>query len=281
MTWNQKLHFVKDGTGDPILFVHGFGANLHTWDHLRTALAKRHEVFALDLKGFGDSPKPKDHRYSMADQARLVAAFIDRHKLFKLTLVGHSMGGGVALMTAIELMRAANRSICRLVLIDSPAYRQAFPSFIRVLRTPVVGQLVAWMLPPRVQVKRVLREVFFKPERITASLVQTYAASLRSRGGRSALIQTAKEIVPREIDTLIGDYANLHQPVLLIHGQHDTVVPLATSEQLARDLAHATLEVIQDCGHAPQEERPHKTLEAIESFLETDSSPIIRKQAWK
>ncbi len=269
MSMTPKLHVVKEGHGKPMLLVHGFGANRHTWDLVRPALAESHEVWAVDLKGFGDSPKPADRRYTIADQARLITALIQHHRLNHLTLVGHSMGGGVSLMAATQLLNAPANPIDRLILIDSPAYPQAFPWFIKIMRTPLINRLMAWGVPPRAQVKRVLREVFFDPNKITHQLIEAYAAPLRYPGARAALLQTAQEILPKDIDQRVRQYPQIRVPTLLIHGQHDTVIPLWVSQRLERDLPRATLKVIPDCGHAPQEEQPQQTLAAIEDFLRT------------
>jgi 3-oxoadipate enol-lactonase len=91
------------GRGQPILLVHGFGANRFTWSKIVKPLASHYKVITLDLKGFGCSQKPEDRRYSLRDQSAAVLRVIDRLALAGITLVGHSMGGGVALLVAMAL----------------------------------------------------------------------------------------------------------------------------------------------------------------------------------
>ena len=86
----------------PLLLIHGFGASTYTWRHIAPELARTHRVIAVDLKGFGQSDKPFDSRYSVFDQAELLAELIEEKDLHNLTLVGHSFGGGIALMLALE-----------------------------------------------------------------------------------------------------------------------------------------------------------------------------------
>src|SRR4051812_7783862 len=79
-----RLHYEEHGTGSPILLLHGFGANTYTWRYIAPALARNHTVIAVDLKGFGQSDKPFDERYSALDQAELLTELIldrDLHHL--------------------------------------------------------------------------------------------------------------------------------------------------------------------------------------------------------
>ena len=87
-------------------------------------LATNHRVIAVDLKGFGQSDKPMDERYSVFDQAELLAQLIEDRNLRDLTLVGHSFGGGVALLLALEADQRLKGRISRLVLLNTLAYRR-------------------------------------------------------------------------------------------------------------------------------------------------------------
>src|SRR5690606_30017150 len=120
-----------------------------------------------DLKGFGDSPQPLDDAYTLRDQVALVAAFIRERDLRELTLIGHSYGGGVSLLTALELQADGEDRLSRLVLIDNVAYRQEFPFFIRALRMPLFGPLGARLLPAKLQARKVLELCYRDPRRIT------------------------------------------------------------------------------------------------------------------
>src|SRR3970040_1651540 len=92
-----KLFYQEEGKGPPLLLIHGFGASTYTWRYVAPELAQTHRVIAVDLKGFGQSDKPFDERYSVFDQAELLKQLIIDNKLRDLALVGHSYGGGVVL----------------------------------------------------------------------------------------------------------------------------------------------------------------------------------------
>jgi pimeloyl-ACP methyl ester carboxylesterase len=261
-----KLAIHESGSGKPIVLLHGLGASSYTWHRIAPDLAKTNRVIAIDLKGFGQSDKPLDDRYSIFDQAKLVDEFITRRKLRGVTLVGHSYGGGVALAVALSQMDAGKDQIEKLVLIDSVAYRQPLPFFFQVLRTPIIGELGMSLVPPEVQMARALAIAYYKGEKVTADTVHHYASALHSEGGRHALFHTINSLDPDAAEAISRRYPSLKLPALLLWCDHDKIVPLRFGKRLASDLPNARIDVIEDCGHIPHEEQPAETLRAIQSF---------------
>ena len=101
---NISIKYRELNQGHPytMVFIHGFGAASHYWRELEEHFAGTYNTVALDLKGFGYSAKPKDGKYRVSDQADLVKAFIEAKNLSNIILVGHSMGGAVALLTSFQ-----------------------------------------------------------------------------------------------------------------------------------------------------------------------------------
>ena len=143
------LHSQTLGHGTPVILIHGFAANSYSWRNLTPALSEHHDLHVIDLKGFGKSPKPDDGAYSVYDQARLLIDYIQQRHLKHVCLVGHSFGGGVALVTTLYMQKSNPNVIRRLVLIDSIAYKQDAPLFISLMATPVLGDLLVHILPIR------------------------------------------------------------------------------------------------------------------------------------
>jgi pimeloyl-ACP methyl ester carboxylesterase len=262
-----QLHVEETGTGPPVVALHGFGASTYTWRRVLGDLAASHRVYAVDLKGSGRSPKPRDGCYSMRDQAALVLDLIAERGLTGLTLVGHSFGGGVALVTALDLVRMRPGTLVSLILFASPAYRQRLPAFIRALRVPLLGPLGQRLIPLPVQVRTVLRLAYHNDTLITDDAVAAYASPLGMPGGRYALRATADQIVPADIDALITQYSSINVPTLLIWGRHDKIVPLAAGERLHRAIPGSSLLVIDDAGHIPHEETPERVRPVLREFL--------------
>jgi pimeloyl-ACP methyl ester carboxylesterase len=263
-----RLWLEEAGSGDPILFIHGLGANCYSWRHLAPRLARTHHVLSVDLKGFGRSDKPVDDAYGVLDQALLLETLIKRKGLRHLTIVGHSLGGGVALALTGHLNLTQPETVARLVLLDSIAYRQPVPLFIEFLRTPVLADVGLLATPPELEVYKGLFAAYADPQKITLETVRAYARPLYDPGGRQALVKTAQGIIPTNLSTLIARYRTIHQPTLLIWCSQDRVVPPWVGRRLARALPHAKLSLLRGCGHVPQEEVPAATLGLIKTFLE-------------
>jgi pimeloyl-ACP methyl ester carboxylesterase len=261
------LYSEEYGEGDPILFMHGLGMSSFTWRHLSEPLARRHRVILVDLKGFGNSPKPHDDEYTIYDQARLICRLVLDHDLNNLTLVGNSLGGGVALVTALYLSAHAPERLERLVLIDTIAYPQEMPLFVKLLTTPVLGPLVVATVPNTLQVRTIMRLAYFDDEAVPEEAVERYAAVLNKPGARQALVRTARQIIPSDLDRLTARYSEIGSPTLILWGQQDAIVPLDVGRRLQDAIPNSQLVILPDTGHIPQEERPRATLAEIEAFV--------------
>jgi pimeloyl-ACP methyl ester carboxylesterase len=262
-----KLYYREEGSGRPLLLIHGFGASSFTWRRVAPALAETNRVILVDLKGFGQSDKPFDTRYSVFDQAELLAQLIEEKDLRDLTLVGHSFGGGVALLLALEAKERLAGRISRLVLLDSIAYPQNVPVFFRMLDMPVVSQLGIRMVPPSVQARVALRIAYFDDSKIDPEEVEAYAAPLKTAAGKHAIIHSARQIIPQDIAELSERYRTIELPTLILWCDHDRIVPLDVGLKLRRTLPYSSLRLVEECGHMPQEEQPESTLRLLTDFL--------------
>jgi pimeloyl-ACP methyl ester carboxylesterase len=261
-----SIKYREQQQGHPytLLFIHGFGAGSHYWRELEEHFAGRYNTVALDLKGFGYSAKPKDGNYRLRDQADLVQAFIQAKNLSNVILVGHSLGGAVALLTSFQL---PSDKVKGLILLDNAYFGQELPDFIRLLRTPVVNTVGPALLPDRFLVKQMLQKVFSDQTKITEAMIQQYAAYLKSPGAYYALRQTARQIIPDNVDEIIQQTIDLKIPVLIIWGEEDRILPLKNGRQLHENLKGSELIVIPGSGHSPHEEKPAETIQAITDFL--------------
>lgn len=262
-----KLFYQEEGKGAPLLLIHGFGASTYTWRFVAPELARTHRVIAVDLKGFGQSDKPFDERYSVFDQAELLAQLIVEKDLRDLTLVGHSFGGGIALLLALEANQRLEGRITRLVLLDSIAYPQNIPVFFRMLDMPLVSQLGVRMVPPSVQTRVALKIAYLDDSKIDPDEVEIYAAPLKTAAGKHAIIHSARQIMPKDLAEISQRYSTIALPTLILWCDHDRIVPLEVGLKLRRSLPNSTLRLIEDCGHMPQEEQPASTLALIKGFI--------------
>jgi len=267
--WVEELGRQSGPGTDTFLLLHGYGGSSFSWRTWVPALAARGRVLLVDMKGFGRAPKPADGRYAPADLADLVLRFIELRDLRRLTLVGHSLGGGVALYVTLGLHdRGDDRRLVRLVLVASAAYAQRLPPFVTLGRHPVLSSLLMRVLGPRFVVGQALRSIVFDRGTISNDQIRGYAAPLGTRQARVALWTAARQILPPDLDHLTTRYPELKVPTLLLWGRHDPAVPLWVGQRLSRTLPRSTLRVLERCGHLPVEERPEESLAALLDFLD-------------
>jgi len=264
-----KINYYEAGQGPPVLLLHGFVACAYTWRHLIPPLAAEHRVFTLDLKGHGYSDRPADGHYALSDQAEMVADFIQRQGRRDLVIMGHSMGGVIALMTYLKLRDADPGCINKLVLIDSPGYPQKLPWGLRLVKIPGLNRVLSPLLSTRFASALVLKKCYYNNEAVTEEQIDTYAYFGSLPGTAAVVRQTTRQLVPakNEIEALIAQYQTIKIPVLIIWGKEDDVVPLEAGEKFKRDIPNSQLIVLPRCGHIPPEEEPLATREAINEFL--------------
>lgn len=253
---------------ETFLLIHGFGATAYTWRHWAPALERRGRVLLVELKGFGGAGKPDDGRYGPLDQAALVGALVAAEEPRRLTLIGHSIGGGIALLTALSMLDGGSRALHRLVVVAGTAYAQRLPPVARMARWPRLARAVVRLVGPDLLIREVLRSIVHDPAAVEPGQVEAYAAPLRSGDGVRAALDAAGQLVPAGLDGLTARYRDIDVPALLMWGRQDRVVPPWVGQRLARDLPRATLEVLEACGHIPQEERPGASLALLEAFLD-------------
>lgn len=263
----RHLYKEEFGEGDPILCLHGLGANSYTWRHFIGQFASTNKLILVDLKGFGSSAKPADRAYSIHDHAEAIYELIVANDWRNLTLIGNSYGGALALLLAIRFGETQPERLSRLVLIDAGAYRQYLPTYVRLMRT-AVGQPLMSLLPARSAAKFVLGFCLHDKTKITEEQLNAYAGPLSDPGGRAALLETGRQCIPDNADELVARYGEIAVPTLILWGRHDRVIPLKVGELLHQSIPNSELEVFEECGHIPQEELPEKTIQRIREFLD-------------
>lgn len=262
------LNVQREGQGRSVVMLHGLGASLYSWHHLAAARPHAFETILIDLKGHGDSPKPIDHRYGIYDHALHVIAMIERLGVSEVTLVGNSLGGGCALVTALALAKLGNVSVDKLVLIGSIGVPQPVPFIFHGVHIPVLPELLRGLLPATWVARTALSYCYSDPTRITAAQVEAYARPAHSQAQRLAVIRSARYVEPDDLDRLVTRYRDIHCPTLLLWGEDDRVVPLIVGKRLHELLPNAYFECLPDCGHIPQEEQPSTCAALVWGFIE-------------
>lgn len=262
-------HVERRGTGGPpLVLVHGFGINRRSWYDVAPHLAARGTLHLVDLIGCGASPAPADWPYTIESQARALMAYLDARRLDDLVLVGHSYGGGVVLMLLYLLReRGETARVQRLVLLAPGALPQGLPFFVRLPRLPLIGPLLLATLPAAWQVRLTLTLVTANRAVVTAERAARYSGNLSSAARRAALVNTARNLLPPELEALTARLTDVDVPTLLLYGERERVIRQANLRRLARTLPAVTVERLPACGHLPHEEFPAATAARINAFL--------------
>lgn len=266
MSTSNILYKEIYGSGDPILCLHGLGASMFSWRNLIAPLSQTHQLILVDFKGSGKSPKPRDGRYSIEDKADDIYNLIVTENWTNLTLVGNSLGGAVALMVAMRLGDQQPQRLSKLILIDSAGDQKYVPRHLWLLRS-LIGGPIMYLTPSKFAARMTLRTCYYEGAKASREQVAAYAAPMASKGGRYALLQTARQCIPANADELIAKAAHIRVPTLIIWGRQDRVIPLIVGELLSKLIPNSTLKVIEECGHIPQEEKPEETIALITEFL--------------
>jgi pimeloyl-ACP methyl ester carboxylesterase len=265
----MQVHVRDEGPRDdasPIVLLHGFGSSLHAWDGWAAALRDKRRVVRLDLPGFGLTGPSPDNLYGLERDMRVTLGVLDRLGIARGVVGGNSLGGAVAWRMALS----APARVDKLILVDAGGYPQhatSVPIGMRLLRLPGIPFLMQNTLP-RSLVEQGMRNVFGDPSRVTPEMVERSFELTSREGNRRALVDRTRQRSP---NTLYERIPELKLPTLIIWGGRDRLVPPDDAERFHRDIAGSVLVMFDDLGHAPEEEDPVRTVEAVKRFLDPAS----------
>ncbi len=262
------MHFEKQGSGPPVVLVHGLGAYSFSWRDMIASLKKNYTTYALDLLGFGQSPARQDFPDTMVAQADAVCDFMRMQNLANPILIGHSMGGGVSLRVAEKAGQNGQPSLKMLILIAPVAYppHQSAPgSNPENLSTLLSLPDFELSQVSRRLVEQILERAYAKPSRITTQQIDGYAKGLSSRSQLQAFLEHSSNL--SEVAVPAARLSGISVETLIIWGKQDPFLPLSDGKKLKDALANASLAEIDDCGHIPQEEQPDETSRLVMAFL--------------
>ena len=268
MVHGMPVHLRDEGSGPPLVLLHGTGASLHTWDGWAERLRDSFRVVRFDLPGFGLTGPHVEDDYRIAAYVDFLTAVLDTLGLERVHLAGNSLGGFIAWRFAL----AHPERVGRLVLVDASGAPVSIPGgspiVFRLARVPLLNQIFT-VVTPRSVLEMSLRDVYADDHRVTQALVDRYDDLARRAGNRAAFVTRAN--TPPEPDRFaaLADYLG---PVLLQWGAADTWIPLAHADTFAAVLPNDTLIVYSDAGHVPMEERPAATAYDVRQFLLADTT---------
>jgi len=244
------------------VLLHGAGSSLHAWEGWAQALRGERRVIRLDLPGFGLTGPTPNGVYTIDIDMSVVIAILDKLGIERFIVAGNSLGGAIAWRTAL----AYPSRVEKLILVDASGYpfgSISQPLGFRLALVPGASWLLQSTLP-RFLVEEGLRNVFGDPNKVTPEMVERSVELTQREGNRRA-------IMDRFHQGRRGNFAQripeLKLPTLIIWGGKDRLISPVNAERFHREIAGSKLVMFDDLGHAPEEEDPARTVEAVKKFL--------------
>ncbi|MDZ4721219.1 MAG: alpha/beta fold hydrolase [Roseiflexaceae bacterium] len=269
---SQAIHVQEEGVGknDTALLIHGWSSSWYAMSPLLPTLNRRYHCLAVDLPGYGDSPR-LPVRTTIELYADLLASLIKQVSNKPVVLVGHSMGGMISLTLAMRYPELVERMVllCPTISGDLSLFINMFILPITVLeRFSLASKLVAALEPQLLSVTdRLMRPASFA-ERTGISEADYHQLRADARRPGQGMVRAETFWAMRNGD-LRGSLKKIKVPALVLWGMEDNTVPLRDASVVADEWPAAELRIIPKAGHWPQFETPDFTQRAIRAFLST------------
>jgi pimeloyl-ACP methyl ester carboxylesterase len=275
---DARLHYTDEGSGPPVVLLHGNGVTAHDWKSsgVIDALVPTHRVIAFDRPGFGYSTRPRRHVWTAAAQATLLHRALEKLDIGPAVVVGHSWGTLVALALALEYPVH-----CKRLLVISGYY---FPTFrvdaaiFGAPALPIIGDLLRYTISPPLGalMAPVVSAQLFAPAEVDPAISSELAMAIRPWQIRANAEDTAL-MVPSAAQ-MEHRYHHLTVPVAIVAGAGDKVVSPAQSERLAEEIPESQLLVMDGVGHMVHYTAKELIAETIASMAsaQSDASTLER-----
>lgn len=271
-----RLSCYAAGEGRPLVLLHGLGGSKISWLPVLDALARRFRVIAPDLPGHGESDKPATD-YTPRFYAGVTRQLMDELGLERAVMLGNSMGGRAALEVAV---RSPSR-VSALALLG-PAMPGLRWRYLMALTRIVPTEFGRIPFPLRERWMRgMVRRMFARPQDMSGETFSVAAEEFirvyRSPAARMAFFSTLRHLVTERPGPFWTTMRRVKQPVLVLFGEEDRLVPPSLGSRLAESLPNATFRSLPAVGHVPQVEAPDEVLDAILTFVAEEGLTADRR----
>jgi pimeloyl-ACP methyl ester carboxylesterase len=281
----HRRAFVRAGSGPVLLLLHGIGNNCQTWAGVIERLAESHTVLAPDLLGHGDSDKPRGD-YSLAAYANGMRDLLSVLDVEQATVVGHSLGGGIALQFAYQFPERCQR----LALVGSGGLGPELSVGLRAATLPgaelVLTALAGVSGPLRMGMRTLERAGRAAGWRRVGDLAEAGDAllALKDVEARRAFLRTLRGVVDargQAVTALDRLYLADSIPMLVIWGSRDPIVPAQHAETVRDLVPSARVEVFPGAGHWPHLDEPDRFCDVLLDFLATTEPAAHDLESWR
>ncbi|WP_372734658.1 alpha/beta fold hydrolase [Nocardioides sp.] len=265
----HRRAYVKTGSGPALLLLHGLGCDHTTWEPVIDSLARHYTVIAPDLLGHGQSAKPRAD-YSVGGYANGMRDLLTYLGVDRVTVLGHSFGGGVAMQFAYQFPERTER----LILVGSGGLGPEVSVSIRAVTTPGFHQVMGVLTLPGIRHvgKAGLQALSRTPLKATHDFneVAEIYDSFKDPYARAAIRHVVRAVVDwRGQIVTMADRAYLTEemPMAVIWGRDDHVIPVRHASNAAALAPNARVEVIPNAGHFPHKDHPERFTKVVREFI--------------
>jgi pimeloyl-ACP methyl ester carboxylesterase len=258
------------GSGPLVVLLHGIAGSSATWERVIPRLSGNHKVIAPDLLGHGGSPKPRGD-YSLGAYANLIRDLLDGLGEERGTIVGHSLGGGVALQFAYQYPERCER----LVLISSGGLGREVHAILRAAVLPGAEVVLPWLSAAAARSIETLVKTFGRLGfRESADLAETWRSfvSLEDPNARRAFLYTVRGIIDlggQRVDATDKLYLTAGLPTLIVWGEQDPLIPVEHAYRAHESIPGSRLEIFPGAGHYPYLDDPELFAAIFLDFIQT------------
>ena len=263
-----RVAYLDSGQGPPIVLIHGLGGSLWQWEYQQAALSGPHRLITLDLLGSGYSDKP-DIEYTPQVMLEFFRGFLDALGIQRASLIGNSMGAGVAVGMALNYPDRVDRLVLIDGLPDHVRDRTTSPMLKRAIDPPVPVWLmkVGNIFTGRGTTRRILEEIVHDPTLLTPAVIDR---STRNRAGGEMIgpaISLARNLSLWE-NGFAKRIGEVRHRTLIIWGAEDRLFPPQVGRDLKAMIPGSSFELISNAAHIPQWEQPQAVNPLLLKFLE-------------
>ena len=277
----DRIHYVEYGNGPPVVFVHGLSGQLRNFAYLHlNELAQTHRVILIDRPGSGHSTRGASSSASIPAQARTVAMFIDAMGLNQPVLVGHSLGGAIALAVGLNHPDSVSRLALIAPLTHLVEAGHAFGGLL--IRSPLVRRIVAVTvaIPFAIKGSRSIMDIVFGPDSVPKDFAMKGGGLLGLRPRSFYAASSDLMAIADELPAMETRYASLRLPVDVLYGREDRILDWRShGEALKAKLDRTNLRLV-DGGHMLPVTAPVVTMEWLREIagepLATPASPAAQ-----
>ena len=269
-----RLHYVSEGDGPLMLFLHGFPECWYSWRHQLSEFGKNYKAVAIDLRGYNESDKPKEKSaYALSELIKDVEGVIRALGYEKCVLVGHDWGGAIAWSFAY----AHPEMLERLIVLNLPhpakfaeglrTPQQLMKSwYIALFQLPVIPELLL-KLNNYAAIRSVFRDQAINPEAFTETDLDTLVAAAAKPGALTAMLNYYRNIFQSE-GFLNKQWDRLKVPTLMIWGENDKALGKELTCGTSEYVETFEIRYISDCSHWVQQEQPALVNQYVRAFLD-------------